>query len=120
MHFTRFVDRMPDWVPGDFVFLEFDLANKERVNVIPLDMVNQNWAPSRSRTIRLDRPSGLSICPADVRLPDRATGGLRKRDRRQSPHRYRRRRKHKAECAPKPCQGKVESSAFEQSRKFRF
>ena len=64
---------MPDWVPGDFVFLEFDLANKERVNVIPLDMVNQNWAPSRSRTIRRDRPSGLSIWQTAVRLPDRTT-----------------------------------------------
>ena len=44
-------------VPGDFVFLEFGLANEEHVNVISVDTVNQTFTAVVTRNY----PAGPSI-----------------------------------------------------------
>ncbi len=46
-------------VPGDFVFLEFGLANEEHVNVISVDTVNQTF----TAIVTMDRPVGSTIRP---------------------------------------------------------
>jgi hypothetical protein len=47
-------------VPGDFVFLEFGLANEERVNVISVDTVNQTF----TAIVTKDHPAGSTIRPS--------------------------------------------------------
>jgi hypothetical protein len=47
-------------VPGDFVFLEFGLANEEHVNVISVDTVNQTFTAIVTR----NHPAGSSIRPS--------------------------------------------------------
>src|SRR5450755_2875086 len=47
-------------VPGDFVFLEFGLANEERVNVISVDTVNQTF----TAIVTKNHPAGSTIRPS--------------------------------------------------------
>ena len=47
-------------VPGDFVFLEFGLANEEHVNVISVDAVDQTFTAIVTR----DHPAGSTIRPS--------------------------------------------------------
>jgi hypothetical protein len=47
-------------VPGDFVFLEFGLANEEHVNVISVDTVNQTF----TAIVTKNHPAGSSIRPS--------------------------------------------------------
>jgi len=47
-------------VPGDFVFLEFGLADEEHVNVISVDTVNQTF----TAIVTMDHPAGSSIRPS--------------------------------------------------------
>jgi hypothetical protein len=47
-------------VPGDFVFLEFGLANEEHVNVISVDTVNQTF----TAIVTKDHPVGSTIRPS--------------------------------------------------------
>jgi hypothetical protein len=46
--------------PGDFVFLEFGLANEEHVNVISVDAVNQTF----TAIVAQNHPAGSSIRPS--------------------------------------------------------
>jgi len=47
-------------VPGDFVFLQFGLANEEHVNVIAVDTVNRTLTAIVTR----NHPTGSSIRPS--------------------------------------------------------
>ena len=47
-------------VAGDFVFLEFGLANEEHVNVISVDTVNQTF----TAIVTVSYPAGSSIRPS--------------------------------------------------------
>ena len=47
-------------MPGDFVFLEFGLANEEHVNVISVDTVNQTF----TAIVTKNHPAGSSIRPS--------------------------------------------------------